>query len=249
MLRKGHALSSGIGLMIALAVVAALAGAFEAAAAPFPPVGGASTAHYDELGRVSHHRYIGHTLPPLPRAVGTAQTGGPDPDVNLTLNATGSQELQPAGIPNNNLNRVAFASNGVDADEDGQIDDTLPVGANYDIWIMRPDGSEQFRVTNLPGDQIEPAYHPGSNVIAFAGNQTGRWEIYTVQLVTGVVQCLTDKQPGRKMHPTFNPDGNWIAYQCWIDSAANWDIYKMPANGSLPQQQLTTSNNDDIDPA
>ncbi len=249
MLRKGHALSSGIGLMIALAVVAALAGAFEAAAAPFPPVGGASTAHYDELGRVSHHRYIGHTLPPLPRAVGTAQTGGPDPDVNLTLNATGSQELQPAGIPNNNLNRVAFASNGVDADEDGQIDDTLPVGANYDIWIMRPDGSEQFRVTNLPGDQIEPAYHPGSNVIAFAGNQTGRWEIYTVQLVTGVVQCLTDKQPGRKMHPTFNPDGNWIAYQCWIDSAANWDIYKMPANGSLPQQQLTTSNNDDTDPA
>jgi len=247
-LYKGHAPSSGIPLVVALATVLIVALAFSASAASFAPIGGGSTPQYDLLGRVSHHRYIGRTLPPRLNMVSTAQSG-PDPDDNLTVEAVSTEELAPNAVPSINLNRLAFSTNGVDEDGDGRLDAELPDDANHDIWIMRPDGSEKVQITDLPGDQLEPAYHPGSNLIAFAGDQSGRWEIYTVEVASGIVQCLTDKQAGEKQHPTWSPDGNWLAYQGRPSSGDDWDIYKMPAAGDQPQAKLTTSAGDDTSPA
>ncbi len=254
MLHKGHARSLGIPLLVALAVCAGLTFAVDATSAPFAPIGGASTAHYDALGRVSHHQYIGEFLPPRPGRVGTAQGSGPVPDTDLTPTAEVSQERDPNGSPSVLTNRVVFSSNGVDEDADARIDPTFPEDptfvADYNIWIMRPDGSEQVQLTDRPGDEIEPSYSPGGNVVAYAGNETGNWEIYVFEVRSpNVVQCLTDKQATGfdKRHPTWSPDGNSIAYQCNVNG--NWDIFTLPVAGDLPQTQVTFAPTDDTAPA
>jgi hypothetical protein len=202
------------------------------------------------MGPLSNHTYIGHTLPPLPRSVGTAQ-GGPWPDSNLTPNTLATSEVEPAAAPGLTMNRVAFSTTGVDADGDFRIDPSLPADPgfvpNYNIWTMRPDGSEARQVTNLPGDEREPAWDPGSRWIAFSyrAKPEGNWDIYLINLNTLAVQQLTFGA-GNKRHPTFSMDGNWVAFQ-W-DINGNWDIYKTPTSRWEPVQ-LTTSPTDDTDPA
>lgn len=244
MLHKGHTPSPGT-VLVAVAIILACSpvvtwGVDRA------PLGGAATITYGPVGEITARRFIGRELPPLPRTVQTHQAG-PDPDSNLTRNAWGTEEYQPNAAPSATMNRVAFSSDGEPLNGLGPIGPPDPEDPNFNIWIMRPDGSEQVRVVNLPGDQFEPAYDPGGRLIAFAGNQTGRWEIYTVEVASGVVRCLTDRHPGDKRHPTWNPDGTWVAYAG--NAEGNWDIYKMPAAADQPPTRLTTSPSDDTDPA
>lgn len=198
------------------------------------------------------HPFIGHTLPRLPftGAVGTAQGSGPWPDTNLTPNTLESSEIDPAAAPAGTMNRVAFATVGVDEDQDFRIDPDLPTDPNfvpnYNIWLMRPDGSECVQITDLPGDEVEPAWDPGSRWIAFANNRTGQWEIYTINLNTRAVYQITTGD-GNKQHPTYSPDGNWIAYAS--DADGDWDIYKIPATGVGTPVQLTNAPGDETDPA
>lgn len=201
------------------------------------------------MNPLSNHVYIGHALPPLPKSVSTTQAG-PWPDKNLNPNTPATAELEPAAAPGQTMNRVAFATMGVDADEDFRIDPTLPTDPNfvpnYNIWTMRPDGSETRQLTDLPGHEREPAWDPGSRWIAFSYQEKAgdNWDIYLINLNTLAVQRLTFGE-GNKRHPTFSMDGNWVAFQ-W-DLKGNWDIYKTPTSGWAPQQ-LTSSSGDETDP-
>ncbi len=280
-LPKSHACLLGLAAFFVVAICLALTLLAQAAAptsapahqvvrrppAPsFTVVGRRSGATHQLPGRPLRHDYIGHKFP-LAQMVKARQTPpGPVPDTDLTPNAVVSSEHSPNGSPNPPLNQVAFSSNGVDINMDGQIDATFPADytPDYNIWTMRPDGSQQIMVTfvansdltkprvGLPGDQIEPAYSPSGLLIAFAGNQTGQWEIYTVEVRsiaagTPVIRALTVGQPGNKRHPTWSPDSNWVAYAC--DAGGNWDIYKYPVAGGAAQTQITNSPDDKTQPA
>jgi len=202
------------------------------------------------MGSGTTHAFIGHSLPPLPRQVSPAQAG-PWPDSNLNPNSLATSEIEPAAAPGATMNRVAFATIGVDEDEDFRIDPTLPTdpnfSPNYNIWTMRPDGSEARQITDLPGDEREPAWDPGSRWIAFSYQETAdaSWDIYLINLNTLAVQRLTFGE-GNKRHPTFSMDGNSVAFQ-W-DINGDWDIYRTPTAGWSPQR-LTTAPTDDTDPA
>jgi len=128
-------------------------------------------------------------------AVSPTQGSGPDPDMPLTPNATASQELDPCTAPVLGQNRVVFVSNGEDLDGDDLIDPELPVDPNitidFDMWLMRPDGTQQQRIIDLPGDQREPAYDPGGRLLAYASNETGTYQIYTVDVSTRVIWQIT----------------------------------------------------------
>ena len=69
---------------------------------------------------------------------------GSQPDTNLTPTATLSEEIQPAWAPDPTLERLAFASNGVDEDGLPGIDPGVTtLDGTYNIWVMRADGSQQ----------------------------------------------------------------------------------------------------------
>ena len=198
------------------------------------------------VGPNSPHPFVGHVLPRLPFNASPAQGSGPWPDTNLTPNTPASSELAPAAAPAGTMNRVAFATNGADLDHDGRIDATLPPVANYNIWLMRPDGSECMQLTNLAGDEKDPAWDPGCRWIAFSYSTTpAKSDIYAINLNTLAVYQITSG-PGRKVHPTYSPDGNWIAYA--TDENGNWDIYKKRSDATGAAIALANGPNDEMDP-
>jgi len=178
--------------------------------------------------------------------VDTQQGPGPDRDDDITPNAVATEELDPSSSPATGANSIAFVSNGEDADADRQIDPTLPDEPEFNLWLMRPDGTQQVQLVDLPGDQREPAFNPSGRLLAYASNQTGTYQIYTIEVSTGVIWQITTTQ-GNKRHPTWSPDSNWIAFQC--DRSGNWDIFKISSTGAGSEVPLAVSPNHETSPA
>ncbi|MEI6500173.1 MAG: hypothetical protein WCP21_04000, partial [Armatimonadota bacterium] len=192
---------------------------------------------------------FGHDLPtpPIVLQAQSKQASGPNADDNLTEIAATSFELQPNASPGPSQNRIVFASNGIDSNKDGQIDTIPATGANYNLWIMRSDGSEQYMLADLPGDQMDPCYDPGGRMIVYSQPVNNVWQIFTIQISDpSVVQQITTG-PGNKRHPTWSPDDNWIGFQSNVNG--NWDLYKILATGQGLPVQITSGPSNDTDPS
>jgi hypothetical protein len=177
-------------------------------------------------------------------AVSTAQSG-PNPDDNLTRTATATTEVDPCSSFVTGQNRVAFVSTGHDLDGDGAIDPELPEQTTFGLWLMRPDGSHQQPLVELSGNQREPAFDPGGRLLAYASNETGTYQIYTIDIRSGVIWQITTTA-GNKRNPTWSSDSNWIAFQC--DRNGNWDIYKIRSDGAGSEVPLAVSGADEQKP-
>lgn len=244
-MQKGHLRSPVLVLLTAIIVLCLLCtGVFakrtERAVGPLLPMSVLS------LAGSSDRPFVGPTLPPLPGLM-QPQQSGPDPDIDLTPTGSATQELYPSASPGAAQNRIAFCSNGVDADANGQIDPVLPVPADLDIWIMRSDGSEQYRLADLAGDQVDPVYDPSGNILAFAQQVSGVYQIFTIQVLNPAVITQITTGAGNKRHPTFSPDTNWIAFQ--TDVNGTWDLYRIAATGIGSILPITTGAANDTDPA
>jgi hypothetical protein len=194
-----------------------------------------------------------------------AQGSGPDPDEQLTPTARSSREFDVATPSLNKVVRVAFVSDGVDewinefepapGDPPGPPEDpnNVPDGVidqyglsnnGFNIWLMRHDGTQQIPVTDLPGDERDPAYDPGATVLAFCSDQTGTFQIYTVDIVTKTVRQITTGL-GNKTHPTWSADGSYIAYATDLNGPANRDIHMVHASGvGLPTPLVSTPSDE-----
>jgi len=191
-----------------------------------------------------------------------AQGSGPDPDEQLTPNAISSQEFDAATPGLNKVARLALVSNGVDEwinDEqpgpgdpapppndpnnvpDGLIDKYGLSTNGFGIWLMRHDGSQQFPLTpDMPGDERDPAYDPGGTVLAFCNNQTGKYQIYTVDIVSKTIRQITSGTDN-KTHPTWSADGTYIAYATDLNGPALRDIHMVRTSGvGLPTPLIAT---------
>jgi len=195
---------------------------------------------------------------------------GPEPDKQLTPTAQASQEFDAATPGLDKVARLAFVSNGVDewindkepgpndppppANDpnkipDGQIDRWALSPNGFNIWLMRHDGSEQFQITDMPGDERDPAYDPGATRLAFCNNQTGVYQIYTVDIISGnkTVRQIT-ASPGNKTHPTWSADGTYIAYATDLNGPANRDIHLIRATGVGAPVPLAATPSDEYEP-
>ncbi len=169
---------------------------------------------------------------------------GPIPDINLTPTATASHELDANAAPYGELNRIVISSDGVDETGDGTFDPDVRAD-DFNLWLLRLDGTRATQLTFMDGDARYPAYDPGGRVVAFSSNQTGVWQIYTIEVLTGTVRQITSGA-GNKYEPTWSPDGNWIAFSG--DRAGTRDLYIVPSDGRLPPEQITQSPDDDTQP-
>lgn len=192
---------------------------------------------------------FGHVLPTPPIYMQSAskQGSGPNPDDNLTSLARTSFELQPNASPGVTQNRIVFSSNGIDSNLDGRIDSIPDTDADYDLWIMRSDGSEQYRLMDLPGDQIEPCYDPSGRMVVFSQKVNNTWQVFSVEIRDPSVVKQITTGPGNKRHPTWSPDFNWICFQS--DVNGNWDLYRILATGQGSPIQITTGPTNDTDPS
>jgi len=215
----------------------------ERAVGPLLPINGLNLLSNDPAARP----VIGHVLPTPPVMMQTQQGSGPDPDTNLTATSTAPDEYYPSASPGSTQNRIVFCSYGVDADADGQIDPTLPADPDLNIWIMRSDGSEQYQVADLPGDQVDPVYDPGGRLICYSSQVNGTWQIFTLEVRDPRILTQITTGAGNKRHPSWSPDSNWISFQC--DVNGDWDIYKIDSTGAGSPIPLTFGPSVDTDPA
>jgi Tol biopolymer transport system component len=72
----------------------------------------------------------------------------------------------------------------------------------YDLYTIRPDGSDMRQLTQM-GSIIAPAWSPDGRMISFSSNWQGDFEIYVIDPVTGILLQITEDRAN-----SFN--------ECWF---------------------------------
>jgi TolB protein len=86
---------------------------------------------------------------------------------------------------------------------------------DLDIWVMDADGSNKRQVTNLPGANFAPYWHPSGEKILFSSNHedpAGReFEIYMIGLDGSGLTRITYSEEFDGF-PVFSPDGRYLVF-------------------------------------
>jgi TolB protein len=72
------------------------------------------------------------------------------------------------------------------------------------------------RLTNGPWQDIDPSISPDGNQVAFASNRNGYWDIYLLEISTGLISRVTDSLE-YDASPSWSPDGSWLVYETYLD--------------------------------
>ena len=103
------------------------------------------------------------------------------------------------------------------------------------LWGLTPGDPAPVQLTFGDWDDRDPSVSPDGARVAFASRQGGGWDLYVLDLASGVVNPLTESG-GYAGHPTWSPDGRWIAYEGYRDG--DFDIWIHATDGSQPDIQL-----------
>jgi Tol biopolymer transport system component len=113
------------------------------------------------------------------------------------------------------------------------------------IWVMNSDGSEQTRLTNDAGLEVDPSWSPDGKYIVFSSGLIDNMNIHVMNADGSGEIRLTNKA-GNEIYPSWSPDGKYIVFN-YYDSNSNDEIYVMNADGS-GQTPLTNNGAPDFDP-
>jgi hypothetical protein len=118
------------------------------------------------------------------------------------------------------------------------------VGGDWDLRIMRQDGSANYAITSDTTPEDEPAWSPDGTRIAYTKRVSGNWDIYVCNVDGSGEQRLTSNG-AEDLHPSWSPDGTQIVFES--KRAGNGDIYVMNANGT-GETRIVSGTAEDMDP-
>ena len=101
---------------------------------------------------------------------------------------------------------------------------------DFDIWLIRTDGSEAHAVVSSDGDDIHPCWGPFPGWFAFASDRTGDYEIWISDL-DGSTQIRVTDDPASDCYPAWHldEDNPWFAFSSdRSGGAGNYDIFSIP---------------------
>jgi TolB protein len=99
---------------------------------------------------------------------------------------------------------------------------------NQELYIARPDGKDEKRLTSDPATDAHPTWSPDGKQIAFATDRWGDLEIALLEVEGGKVARLTSSR-GLDDYPAWSPDGKRIAFT--TNRERNLEIYLIDPDG------------------
>ena len=138
----------------------------------------------------------------------------------LLLSAIGCSSPPPAPTATPTaapaMSRIAFVSK-----RDG----------DWEIYVMKADGSQKRNLTNHPGFDSYPSWSPEGTRMAFYSDRDGDREVYVMN-ADGSSQTRLTNNPAADHSPSWSPDGARIAFVS--DRSGNTNVWLMDADGSDP---------------
>lgn len=130
--------------------------------------------------------------------------------------------------------------------KDGIILLSLKEGNNFHLFAYQPDALSLTRLTSGPWDDITPALSPDGTRVTFASNRNGYWDLYLLELTSGMVVRLTDtlEYDGA---PSWSPDGLWLVYETYLDN--NLELMIRSVANDQPPVRLTNNPAADQSPS
>jgi len=77
---------------------------------------------------------------------------------------------------------------------------------NWDIWVMRADGSNPRNLTSDPASDVSPAWSPDGSKIAYASFASGNWDVWVMGADGSNPQNLTPTPGSSEWSPAWSPD-------------------------------------------
>ncbi len=106
-------------------------------------------------------------------------------------------------------------------------------------------GQPFTRLTFGEWDDVSPAISTSNGLVAFASNRSGHWDLYVLELATGITSQLTSDN-AYDGSPTWSDNG-WLAYT--HDNASDLEIAIRPLDGSVDPLYVSLSPARDHSPA
>ena len=113
---------------------------------------------------------------------------------------------------------------------------------NWDIFVMKADGSGRRRLTSGGSNNITPTVSPDGKRVAFISDRDGDNDIYFMNMEGLITDKLTHNEV-RDYHPAWSPDGTKITYGSG-PTEAETEIYEMDLQ-SRQVRKLTENNHFD----
>ena len=153
-----------------------------------------------------------------------------DGDIYM-MNSDGSNQvnLYPDPVPAiHDLGRPAWSPTGA------RVAFTSNEGGTYDIWTMRPDGSDRIRITNTADLDTEPAWSPGGTELVFRRTyaSNGESDLMMVPAVSGFPTPVPLELEGQQRLPRFTPDGTQLIFVHHATIQDRPDLYMVATDGS-----------------
>lgn len=132
--------------------------------------------------------------------------------------------------PFSSLTQHSFCTEGGDFDPDLSADglwvvlSSLRHAPNPDLYIKRVEGSTVTRLTSDPASEIQPAFSPVADKVAYASNRANNWDIWVIG-VDGSNSVQLTSGPANDIHPSWSPDGKQIVYCSLGPRSQQWELW------------------------
>jgi dipeptidyl aminopeptidase/acylaminoacyl peptidase len=115
-----------------------------------------------------------------------------------------------------------------------------------EVYLMNPDSGETRQVTHNEYSEEWPTFSPDNRYLAFASYRQENWQIYVVELASGIEKQLTQFN-GQARYPQWSPraGSTQIVFEGRVGSPGSYDINIFMVDfASNAVKQLTFSNAD-----
>ena len=105
-----------------------------------------------------------------------------------------------------------------------------------DLWLADIAGGNARRITSADGREINPAFSPDGEWLAFSAPYAGNQDVYVMPAAGGVARRLT-WHPGEDVVHGFTPDGAVLFMsERDVHTRRHMSLYTLDIDGGVPQR-------------